>query len=140
MSAFNTMLTQVRDRNWGGTSQSVACEPYISGYAFVRWFLPKTLESYIEEPNIWSSWKRIYLEGKSIMDDLVQNNAITDWIWDGDQDATAWDQLKVNNEADCRQGKYKLQIHFKDVPTMQEITVDLIIDQASNSVTASFNN
>ena len=48
MSAFNTMLTQVRDRNWGGTSQSVACEPYISGYAFVRWFLPKTLESYIE--------------------------------------------------------------------------------------------
>ena len=97
------------------------------------------LESYIEEPNIWSSWKRIYLEGKPIMDDLVANNAITDWIWDGDQDATAWDQLKVNNEADCRQGKYKLQIHFKDVATMQEITVDLILDQASNSVSASFN-
>ena len=97
------------------------------------------LESYIEEPNIWSSWKRIYLEGKPIMDELVSDNAITDWIWDGDQDATAWDQLKVNKEADCRQGKYKLQIHFKDVATMQEITVDLILDQASNSVSASFN-
>ena len=97
------------------------------------------LESYIEEPNIWSSWKRIYLEGKPIMDNLAADNALTDWIWDGDQDATAWDQLKVNNEADCRQGKYKLQIHFKDVATMQEITVDLILDQASNSVSASFN-
>lgn len=97
------------------------------------------LESYIEEPNIWSSWKRIYLEGKPIMDNLAADNALTDWVWDGDQDATAWDQLKVNNEADCRQGKYKLQIHFKDVPTMQEITVDLILDQASNSVSASFN-
>ena len=97
------------------------------------------LESYIEEPNIWSSWKRIYLEGKPIMDNLAADNALTDWVWDGDQDATAWDQLKVNNEADCRQGKYKLQIHFKDVATMQEITVDLILDQASNSVSASFN-
>lgn len=97
------------------------------------------LESYIEEPNIWSSWKRIYLEGKPIMDNLAADNALTNWVWDGDQDATAWDQLKVNNEADCRQGKYKLQIHFKDVATMQEITVDLILDQASNSVSASFN-
>ena len=74
------------------------------------------------------------------MDNLAADNAITDWIWDGDQDATSWDQLKVNNEADCRQGKYKLQIHFKDVATMQEITVDLILDQASQAVTATINN
>lgn len=106
---------------------------------YIKKQLRPILESYIEEPNIWSSWKRIYLEGKSIMEELAKDNALTDWVWDGDQDATAWDQLRVNNEADCRQGKYKLQIHFKDVATMQEITVDLIIDQASNSVTASFN-
>ena len=53
MSAFNTMLTQVRDRNWGGTSSSVACEPYISGYAYVRWFLPSTLSKYIDANRLY---------------------------------------------------------------------------------------
>ena len=107
---------------------------------YIKKQLRPILESYIEEPNIWSSWKRIYLEGKPIMDNLAADNALTDWVWDGDQDATSWDQLKVNNEADCRQGKYKLQIHFKDVATMQEITVDLILDQASQAVTATISN
>lgn len=47
MSAFNTMLSNTRDRNWGGTAATVACEPYISGYAYVRWYLPQTLSTYI---------------------------------------------------------------------------------------------
>lgn len=47
MSAFNTMLANTRDRNWGGTASTVACEPYISGYAFVKWFLPGCLSGYL---------------------------------------------------------------------------------------------
>ncbi len=35
MSAFNDMYGKVRDRNWGGTAVTVACEPYISGYSFI---------------------------------------------------------------------------------------------------------
>ena len=95
------------------------------------------LESYIEEPNLWTSWNRIYLEGKPIMDGLVTDNAISEYTWDGDQDATSWDELTVNNEADARNGKYKLNIKVKDVATMQDITVNLIFDQASNTVTAN---
>ena len=91
-------------------------------------------ESFIEEPNIWGTWKRIYLMGNPIMENLITDNAITDLSWEGDQDATAWKDLKINNEADCRQGKYVAKIHFKDVATMQEITVDLVMDQASKSV------
>jgi hypothetical protein len=47
MSAFNKMLTKTRDRNWGGTSSNVACEPYISGFSYVKWLMPKTLHDYI---------------------------------------------------------------------------------------------
>jgi hypothetical protein len=47
MSAFNSMLTKVRDRNWGGTAATVACEPYISGYAFIKWDLPWELTQHI---------------------------------------------------------------------------------------------
>lgn len=95
------------------------------------------LESYIEEPNMWTSWKRIYLESKPIMDSLVTDDAITEYVWDGDQDATSWDELTVNNEADARNGKYKLNIKVKDVATMQDIQVNLVYDQASNTMSTS---
>ncbi len=96
------------------------------------------IESYIEEPNMWTSWKRIYLEGKPIMDGLVTDDAISEYTWYGDQDATSWDELTVNNEADARTGKYKLNIKVKDVATMQDIEVNLVFDRASNTVSATF--
>lgn len=98
------------------------------------------LESYFEEPNIWGSWKRIYLEAKPIIDELVTDEAITDPNWIGDQDATSWSDLQLNNEADARQGKYHIQFKFKDVATMQEITMDLVIDQASKESSVSISN
>ena len=98
------------------------------------------IESYFEEPNIWGSWKRLYLEAKPIIDDLVTNEAITDPNWIGDQDATSWSDLQINNEADARQGKYHVQFKFKDVATMQEITLDLVIDQASKESSVSISN
>ena len=104
---------------------------------YIKKQLRTILESYIEEPNIWSSWKRIYLEGKPIMDGLVTDDAISEYTWDGDQDATSWDELTVNNEADARSGKYKLNIKVKDVATMQDIQVNLVYEQASNTVSAT---
>jgi hypothetical protein len=47
MSAFKQMMQKTRDRNWGGTSQSVACEPYISGYSFIAWNIPTILTQMI---------------------------------------------------------------------------------------------
>ncbi len=40
MSAFVKMLDEVRQHNFGGTSVNIACEPYISGYGFIKWYLP----------------------------------------------------------------------------------------------------
>jgi hypothetical protein len=49
MSAFNEMVGKTRDRNWGGTAKSVACEPYLSGYSYVKWKLPKPLKDFISK-------------------------------------------------------------------------------------------
>lgn len=55
MSAFNTLLDKTRNRNFGGTNINNACEPYLSGYHFIKWFLPDTLKNYISDymtPNL----------------------------------------------------------------------------------------
>jgi len=49
MSAFNNMVYKTRDRNWGGTASTVACEPYISGYSYIQWRLPGALQQYFSD-------------------------------------------------------------------------------------------
>ena len=65
MSAFNIMQYRTRDRNWGGTAQTVACEPYISGYSYVRWQLPTCLLAY-------------HLPWDSISQDMYSKGALND--------------------------------------------------------------
>lgn len=97
--------------------------------------LKPLLDKYLEEPNTFATWSNIYYEVKPIFEELVNENAITEWNWYGDQDATNYDELSVNTEEEVRAGKYKAQFKFKEVIGMQEITVDLIIDKTNSSVT-----
>lgn len=101
---------------------------------YLKKFLRPVLNKYIEEPNVWSTWKRIWLEVKPTLDSLVDEDAMTEYTWMGDQDATSWDDLSVNNEADARQGKYRVILKYKDVVPMQEVTMEIVIDAASKSV------
>ena len=59
---------------------------------------------------------------------------MTERKWDGDQDANSRDDLKVNTEADCRQGRYHVVFSFKDIVALQDITLDVVIEKASKSV------
>lgn len=93
------------------------------------------LESYIEEPNTFETWKRIYYEAKDILDDLQTRNAITSYEWLGDQDAQSYDDLQINTEAEVRQGKYKAQLKYKEVVPMQDIEMDVIIDVSMDKST-----
>jgi hypothetical protein len=95
---------------------------------YIKKNLRPILESYIEEPNTFDTWKRIYYEGKEIMDNLLNNSAITSYEWLGDQDAQSYDDLQVNTESDVRNGKYKLQIKYKEIVPMQDITTEVIIE------------
>ena len=107
-------------------------------------YLKKTLrpilEIYLEEPNTWGTWKNIWLRVKPILDNLVDQQAMTEYTWMGDQNATSYNDLTVNNEADVRQGKYKVVLRYKDVVPMQEITINITIDAASQSVDINSDN
>lgn len=107
-------------------------------------YLKKTLrpilENYLEEPNTWGTWKNIWLRVKPILDNLVDQQAMTEYTWMGDQNATSYNDLTVNNEADVRQGKYKVVLKYKDVVPMQEITVNITIDAASQTVNINSGN
>lgn len=92
------------------------------------------LESYLDEPNTWDTWKNIYYEAKEVLDDLVTRNAMSEYDWQGDQFATSYKDLTVNNEADVRQGKYKISLKYKDIVPMQEVSIDITIDSASKDI------
>ena len=97
------------------------------------------IESEIENPNTFSTWKNIWYKVKPILDDLVNRNALTDPKWLGDQNATKYEDLQINNEADVRQGKYKVKLTYKDIVTLQEVTLDIIISQADQSISITSN-
>lgn len=92
------------------------------------------LESYLEEPNTFSTWQDIYQEAKDKVLDPLLGTAMTTYTWLGDQDASSYDELQVNTEADVRQGKYKVVLRYEDIVPLQEVTINIVIDAASQSI------
>ena len=101
---------------------------------YMKRILTPILRSYIEEPNTFSTWSKLYYEVKPLLDYIKDNNGVTSYEWQGDQFATTYEQLAVNNEADVRSGIYKVKLRFKDVVSLQTINISLIIDKSTNQV------
>lgn len=106
---------------------------------FLKKKLRPIVDSYHEEPNIWTTWKRMYKECWKVIEPLI-GDAITDPVYSGDQDATQYKDLQINTEANVRSGKYKVIFKFKDIVAMQEIEFVLQIDKSSGTSSVSFNN
>lgn len=90
--------------------------------------------SYIEEPNYWITWTRIKNQCMPVFDPLIGNAIDGVPVWNGDQDVSSFDDLQVNTEAEVRQGKYKVEVHMRDLVTLQDITLTINMDQAAKSV------
>ena len=103
---------------------------------YLKKFLRPIMESYLEEPNIWHTWKSMYLEAKSELDYLVEREAISEYTWLGDQDVSNYKDLTINKESDVRQGRYKVILKFKEVVPLQEISMVLSIDKTSSTISA----
>lgn len=107
---------------------------------FLKKYLRPILESKIEEPNIWNTWKDLYLTVKPTLDDLVTREAMSEYTWLGDQDATKYEDLVVNTEAGVRNGKYKAILRFKEIVPMQDIDMILSIDKTANTSAITLSN
>lgn len=101
---------------------------------YLKKHLRPILESKLEEPNYIPLWKDIYYEGKHLLDDLI-GLAVSSYQWIGDQNATGYDDMVVNTEAEVRLGKYKLVIRYKDIVSLQEVEVTLVVDSSTRAIT-----
>lgn len=102
-------------------------------YLYLKKNIRPILQKYIEEQNTFSTWRNIYEEVLPILQPLV-GEVYTTFEWKGDQFATSYDELQVNNELDVRQGKYKVVLSYRDIVTLQEITMEFFIEKANSSV------
>ena len=64
---------------------------------------------------------------------------MSEYTWIGDQNATGYDDMQVNKEADVRQGKYKAILRFKEIVPMQEIEMTLSIDKVARTASVELN-
>lgn len=98
---------------------------------YIKKILRPVMERYLEEPNTFGTWDKMYLEIEPIMIDIENRQGVSEWEWIGDQYISSFNELQVNTESDVRQGKYKAILRIKDVVALQNITIDITIDAAS---------
>lgn len=103
---------------------------------YLKKLLTPTLKRYIEEPCDIPSFKALWLEVKPVLDDLASANkrALFDYRWVGGQQYNTIEEViqnTSNTENDIDQGKYKVKLYLKIIPSMQEIGLDLIITRTS---------
>lgn len=98
-------------------------------------YLQKTLkpilETYLEEPNDPITFNKIFHHVTPLLESLKAPDAraIYKYEYEGDQDASTLDDLQVNDPTDVAQGKYKINLKIWPIPSMQELTLNLMLVQ-----------
>jgi len=98
---------------------------------YIKKTLKPILESYLEEPNDPLTWKKLYYHIKPFFDRLESPSyrAIYKYEYYGDQDANTIDDVQVNNAIDVQNGKYKVNVKIWPIPSLQELTFNLMLVQ-----------
>lgn len=100
---------------------------------FIQKSLRPMLEQYLEDPNDIPTWKRIFYNVKPFLDGLVTGRALSEYLWDGDQDVTEIANVQVNNPTDVQNGIYKVNFMIKPIVPLQEIKINIVITTAGVS-------
>jgi len=109
-------------------------EKFLSVVMLVLWMkktLKPILESYLEEPNDPITFQKIYYHLKPYLDRLASPafRALYKYEYYGDQDASTLDDLQVNDPVDVQNGKYKINLKIWPIPSLQELTFNLMLVQ-----------
>ena len=98
---------------------------------WLKRILKPILEQYLEEPNDPITFKKIYYHLKPLLDKLVSPDyrALYKYEYYGDQEANSIDDLQINDKVDVQNGKYKINLKIWPIPSMQELTFNLMLVQ-----------
>ena len=94
---------------------------------YMRKTLVPTLEEFIDEPNVTSTWLRVYHVVKPFLDTLVDKRALISYRWEGDQFISDPAQWKVNKAVEVQEGKYKIKLFITAISAIREIEIDLTL-------------
>jgi len=109
-------------------------EKYLSVVFLVLWMkktIKPILETYLEEPNDPITFQKIYYHLKPFLDKLASPayRALYKYEYYGDQDANTIDDLQLNDPADVQNGKYRIDLKIWPIPSLQELTFNLMLVQ-----------
>lgn len=98
---------------------------------FMKATIKPILESYLEEPNDPITFQKIYYHLKPFLDRLASPalRALYKYEYYGDQEASTIDDLQVNDPVDVQNGKYKIDLKIWPIPSLQELTFNLMLVQ-----------
>lgn len=94
---------------------------------YMRKTLVPTMEEFISEPNVNSTWLRLYYVVLPFLNDLIDRRALISARWEGDQFISNPNQWKINKQADVQQGKYKVKLFITAISAIREIEIDLTL-------------
>lgn len=101
---------------------------------FIKRTLKPQMELFLEDPNDIPTWKKIYLQVKPQLDDLITpKRALFDYRWQGDQFAKSLNDLVINDATQVGLGKYKVKLFLKDITSLQWFSIDIIITDSAVS-------
>jgi hypothetical protein len=105
---------------------------------FLEIYLVKVLKPYLEKylgrPNTFSTWVDIYYAVKPFLDNLIAEQALFSYEWQGDQFVSDLDNLQVNSKADVLAGIYTVILSAVVVAPMVEINLTITINENDNTV------
>lgn len=109
-------------------------EKFLSVVFLVIWMkkvMKPILEKYLEEPCDPITFRRIFYELDPLLERLTspKYRALYKYEYQGDQDANSLDDLQVNNPVDVQNGKYKINLKIWPIPSLQELTINLMLVQ-----------
>lgn len=91
-------------------------------------------ETELFNPNSVNTWKAIYRKVKVFMQPLVDQDAITYFRYEGDQDVDTVSQAQVNTQTDIQNGKYKFNLYFDPIEPIEEIEINAIVTSSGLDV------
>lgn len=92
--------------------------------------LGPTLELFMGQPTDFTLLRSIYFNIQPSLKVVVDGRGISSWEWQGDQNATSFADLQVNNANDMQMGKVKANLRVVMIAPLKEINVNIILTKA----------